>query len=423
MFGIVDCNNFYASCERVFNPKLEGRPVVVLSNNDGCVIARSAEAKALGIPMGAPYFEVKQMAAKHKVAVFSSNYTLYGDMSARVMQLLNEMAPVTEVYSIDECFLGLEGMNAQQMEHLAGEITRRVRKETGIPVSVGIAPTKTLSKMANKMAKKNKNQLGRGYHVLSEAKEIEKALKDFPLEDVWGIGRQYYTFLHGKGITSPWAFTQLPESYVRKHMTVVGHRLYKELKGISCRTMEEEIVMKKGIGTFKSFGHLMTEEEDLRTAMASYAASVAVKLRKYKLCTSLLQVTVATDPFRENQPQYYRTLSIPLKRATQDTQELVHYALRGLKYIFRKGYAYKRVGVMLSGIVPESQVQGFLFDTRDRAKSQVVNGLLDGLEKRFGRDSLKLAAMGTEIKWSLRQDLLSPAYTTRWSDLPVIKMG
>lgn len=360
MFGLMDCNNFYASCERVFNPSLNGKPVVVLSNNDGCVIARSNEAKALGIPMGAPAYQMRELVEKHGVAVFSSNYTLYGDMSARVMSILSSLAPEIEVYSIDEAFVNLDGITDYQS--LGRIIVNKVYKDTGIPVSLGIAPTRTLAKIANKFAKKYP-AYQRVCCIDTEEKR-EKALHLFAIGDVWGIGRRQAARLEKEGIKTAYDFTQLPNSWVRKYMTVVGERTWKELRGIPCIT--ENITPRKQICTSRSFGQMIENIEQMDEAVSTFASKCAKKLREQKGYAVSLLVFIQTNRFRDDLPQYWKSVSVNLPVPTDDTQEIVHYALTGLRSIFLKGYHYKKAGVIITEIT--YNVQRNLFDMIDRDK-------------------------------------------------------
>ena len=323
MYGLVDCNNFYASCERAFNPSLNGKPVIVLSNNDGCVIARSNEAKALGIKMGVPAYQIKDLVKQYDIAVFSPNYILYGDMSARVMSLLADMAPEIEVYSIDEAFLNLAGI--KDLQSLGANIVRKVSRGTGIPVSLGIAQTKTLAKMANKFAKKYP-AYNRLCIIDTEEKRI-KALKLFEIGDVWGIGRRQAAKLEKQGVKTAFDFTQLPGSWVRKNMTVVGERTWKELRGISCIDMETAPPAKKQICTSRSFGKMVEDIDTISEAIATHASTCAQKLREQKSFAQSLMVFIHTNNFREDLPQYWKNTIVQLPVPTSDTLEIVHYAL------------------------------------------------------------------------------------------------
>lgn len=403
MFGLMDCNNFYASCERVFNPSLNGKPVVVLSNNDGCVIARSNEAKALGIPMGTPAYQIRELVEKHGVAVFSSNYTLYGDMSARVMSILSSLAPEIEVYSIDEAFVNLDGITDYQS--LGRIIVNTVYKDTGIPVSLGIAPTRTLAKMANKFAKKYP-AYQRVCCIDTEEKR-EKALRLFAIGDVWGIGRRQAARLEKEGVKTAYDFIQLPNSWVRKYMTVVGERTWKELRGIPCIT--ENITPRKQICTSRSFGQMIENIEQMDEAVSTFASTCAKKLREQNGYAVSLLVFIQTNRFRDDLPQYWKSFSVNLPVPTDNTQEIVHYALTGLRSIFLKGYHYKKAGVIITEIT--YNIQRNLFDMIDRDKRDRLMNAIDSINGKHGH-SVKLAVQGQGSKWKLKQEQLSKHYTT-----------
>ena len=382
MFGLMDCNNFYASCERVFNPSLNGRPVVVLSNNDGCVIARSNEAKALDIPMGAPAYQIKELVEKHGVAVFSSNYTLYGDMSARVMSILSSLVPDIEVYSIDEAFVNLDGVKDYQS-----------------------LPTRTLAKMANKFAKKYPAY--KRVCCIDTEEKREKALCLFAIGDVWGIGRRQAAKLEKEGVKTAYDFTQLPGSWVRKYMTVVGERTWKELRGIPCIT--ENITPRKQICTSRSFGQMIDSIELMDEAVSTFASTCAKKLREQKGYAVSLHVFIITNRFREDLPQYWKSISVNLPVPTDDTLEIVHYALCGLRRIFKTGYQYKKAGVIITEIT--HNVQNNLFDTVDRDKRERLMNAIDSINGKHGH-SVKLAVQGQGTGWKLKQEQLSKHYTT-----------
>lgn len=414
MYGLVDCNNFYASCERAFNPSLNGKPVIVLSNNDGCVIARSNEAKALGIKMGVPAYQIKDLVKQHGIAVFSSNYVLYGDMSGRVMSLLADMAPEIEVYSIDEAFLNLAGI--KDLQSLGANIVRKVSRGTGIPVSIGIAPTKTLAKMANKFAKKYP-AYNRLCIIDTEEKRI-KALKLFEIGDVWGIGRRQATKLEKRGVKTAFDFTQLPGSWVRKNMTVTGERTWKELRGISCIDMESAPPAKKQICTSRSFGKMVEDIDTISEAIATHASTCARKLREQKSFAQSLMVFIHTNNFREDLPQYWKNTIIKLPVPTNDSIEIVHYALEGLKSIFIPGYQYKKAGVIITEIVTSAQLG--LFDTVDREKREKLMQAIDKVNGEH-RHLVKLAVQGNGRDWKLKQEQLSKRYTTDINEVLTIK--
>ena len=420
MIGLADCNNFYASCERAFDPSLEGQPIVVLSNNDGCIIARSNEAKALGFQMGQPYFEVKQLARRYDVKVFSSNFALYGDMSSRVMTILQGYVPRTEIYSIDEAFLDFGDTPECVLNDFGHEISRYVRRATGIPISLGIAPTKTLSKIASKLCKKYPKL--QGCCFMHRPQDIEKVLRTYPIGDIWGIGRRYEKKLSAMGIQTAWDFTQLDPLWVRKHMTVVGERMWKELRGIPCIAMEDIPQPKKQIATTRSFATEIEDFDELRAALVSYSAICARKLRGQQSVCSEIMVFIHTNPFREDRPQYYLTKIEAFATPTDSSLEIAERTTKMLKEIYRKGYSYKRGGVILSSISPALGVQASMFDEIDRDKHGKLMKTLDALNAKDGRDTVVIASQGFGPS-PLGRHHLSRQYTTRWKDIPEIKVG
>lgn len=420
MIALVDCNNFYASCERVFNPSLIGKPVVVLSNNDGCVIARSNEAKALGIPMGAPAFQWEETFRQHEVNVFSSNYTLYGDMSRRVMQTLSALAPDVEIYSIDEAFVHFGKMPWTDISALGSDIVRTVKRNTGIPVSMGIAPTKTLAKLANKLAKKDAAY--KGVFCLDSPETIRAVLENFPVEDIWGIGRQYSRMLHNNGILTAAQLADTPADWVRRHLTVQGLRLWQELHGQPCMTIESEPPPKKGICCARSFGKMLSSYDLIAEALANFTARVAEKLRRQQSCATHIMVFLHTNQHRPDLPQYARHIVIELPQATSDTGEILRHAKAGLKAIYRDGYQYKKAGIIITGIVPANCVQGNLFYHKDPDKATKALAAVDRLNNRMGRDTVRLAAQGYERRWKLRQEKVSPCYTTSLANIIQVKL-
>lgn len=415
MFGIMDCNNFYASCERVFNPALNGRPVIVLSNNDGCVIARSNEAKALGIKMGVPAYQIKEAIHEHGIAVFSSNYTLYGDMSSRVMSILASLAPEIEIYSIDEAFINLDGIKDLQL--LGSDIVYKVARGTGIPVSLGIAPTKTLAKVANKFAKKYP-AYNRVCIIDKEDKRI-RALELTDVGDVWGIGHRQAVKLEKQGVKSAYDFTLLPGSWVRKNMTVVGERTWKELRGVSCIDMVSMPPTKKQICTSRSFGKMVDDYDTVAEAVATHASSCAWKLRQQQSYAMSLMVFIHTNSYREDLPQYWRNTIIKLPVPTADTLEIVHYALHGLKGIFIRGYQYKKAGVIIMEIT-SGGVQSELFDNIDRTKRARLMEAIDRINGGHNQSLVKLAVQGSGRGWELKQEQLSRHFTTNLTEIITI---
>ncbi|HTY08678.1 MAG TPA: Y-family DNA polymerase [Candidatus Edwardsbacteria bacterium] len=418
LFALADCNSFYASCERVFDPSLEGRPVVVLSNNDGCVIARTAEAKALGIVGFEPFFKYQHLIDKHNVAVYSANFTLYGDLSGRVMSVLRSFAPQTEVYSIDEAFLTLTGMAVDPADYCRG-IRRAVRQWTGLPVSIGVGPTKTLAKLANKVAKRDAAH--GGVFDLTGRPDLDALLESVDVQDVWGVGRRYGQFLRSRGIATARQLRDLPDRYVRKHLTVVGLRTVEELRGHPCIGVEETRPPKQAILTSRSFGKDIHTLRELAEAAAEFTAMSAEKLRAQRSVAAFVMVFLETNSFREG-PQYSNAATIGIPEPSDYTPKLLEAAHAGLRRIFRPGYPYKRCGVMLSGIAPKAEVQLDCFaQDHGNAGKTALMAALDAVNARWGRGALKYAAAGVERPWKMRQLKLSPRFTTQWEDLPVAK--
>jgi DNA polymerase V len=420
MYALVDCNNFYCSCERVFNPRLNGKPVVVLSNNDGCAIARSEEAKALGIAMGTPAFMIEAQVKKHDVAVFSSNYTLYGDMSDRVMKTLAVFVPRLEIYSIDEAYLDLNDMVYCDLLKLAMNIRKTVLRNTGIPVSVGIAPTKTLAKMANHYAKKRYREIGI-YYAASDSL-VEGMLKNTAVGDICGIGHRHALRLTSNNISTAWDFANMPSDWVRTYMSVVGLRLQNELKGIPSIEDEFEPKKKKNISHSRSFGDRLTEKKDIQEAVANYAADCARKLREQKCCCRKMQVFIQTNPHKTDEEQYMQAIDIQLERASNNTSEILKYAIRGLNLIFKQGLRYMKAGVILMDIIPEDAIQGNLFDTEGKRNNNQVMEAMDRINKSLGKDVLRFAVQGFEKRYSLQAAMLSPKYTTDIAEILKVRI-
>ena len=416
MFGLVDCNNFYASCERQFQPQYEGKPIVVLSNNDGCVIARSNEAKAAGIKMGVPYYQIKDLCAKYGVAAFSSNYELYGDMSRRVMSALTEFVRDVDVYSIDEAFLNFDGYTHLDLQAYGQKIVQKVSRI--VPVSLGIAQTRTLAKVANKYAKKYKGY--NGCCVIDTEEKRLKALARFDVGDVWGVGRHYVKKLQARGINTALDLAQAPRQFVRGLMTVQGERLWCELNGEPAVDIDDLDVPKKSICTSRSFGSATDSKEDLREAISTFASLCAAKLRKQHSCAGAMLTFIHTNFFKENSLQYSNGRMYEFPVATSVTNEIVMYALRALDEIYRPEFEYKKAGVILYGIIPENSVQGDLFDTYPRDKFGALMPVVDALNAGFDVSRLKLACQTGSKKWRLRQELRSGRFTTDINDVIVI---
>ena len=419
MFALVDCNNFYASCERVFKPNLNGKPVVVLSNNDGCVIARSNEAKEVGVPMGAPAFKFKELFKNHHIHVFSSNYALYGDMSSRVMNLLSSYTPDIEVYSIDEAFLKFDGFDWYDLEKHGKEIRYNVTKSTGIPVSIGIAPTKSLAKVATRIAKKFTKKTGGVYVIDSKEKRI-KALKWVAIGDVWGIGRQHAQKLTAKGVNTAFDFINLSEDWIKKNMSVVGLRLKRDLEGIP--TIElSHIQQKKSIATTRTFDKNYTDLLSIQERVATFAVNCSEKLRKQNSCCNMLMVFVLTNKHRKDLRQYNRNIIIKTDYPTNSSIDLVKYAVKGLKEIYKEGYQYKKAGVIAMGITPENEKQ-LNFFTSENPKHKNLMITMDSLNKTIGQQKLKLACQDLGRTWKMNQEKLSPRYTTRLDEIITVNI-
>jgi len=418
IYALVDCNNFYASCERVFDPKLCNRPVAVLSNNDGCIVARSKEVKDLGIPMGAPFFKYKDILQKHNTAVFSSNYTLYGDMSQRVMEILEGFADRLEIYSIDEAFLQLNGFEHFALDEYGRKIRASVIQGTGIPVSVGIAKTKTLAKVANKLAKKN----GGTFNLLNHP-DIDAVLEKFDVNDVWGIGRQYTRFLNRYHIKNARQLKYADDNWIRKHMTVVGLRTVWELRGISCIQLEQAPPPKKEICTSRSFGKPVESLNEICEAVTAYTSRAAEKLRKQRSVAANILVFITTNRFKD-EPQYTNYIQVNLPSPTSSSFDLVQHALFGLEKIFKSGYRYKKCGILLTDICPADQVQTNLFsDNKYDPKANKLMRVMDQLNTRYGSKTINIATSGYQKKWDMKRELKSPHYTTDWNELPVVRAG
>ncbi len=416
IFALVDCNNFYVSCERLFNPKLAHRPVVVLSNNDGCIIARSNEAKALGINMGTPYFKAKNFLHRHRVKVFSSNYPLYGDLSRRVMTTLQQLEPEMEIYSIDEAFLRLPPDSGMNLNILGRQIRTTLKQHTGIPVSIGLGSTKTLAKIANRFAKKFPE-----YNGLLDltAVDPDPFLNRCEINDVWGIGRGHAERLRARGVHTALDLTRRDDGWIRKQLTVTGLRTAMELRGISCISLEKE-GKKKSISSSKSFGYQVETLNELREALATYITQAAVKLRLQQSTTGCLQVYLTTNRFSKTQTLYATRETINLAEPTANTGTLIKHGLERLQKIYRPGLRYQKCGVVLTNLVPAKSRQLNLFFKPDKRQSELM-AAVDRINTRWGRHTIQHAAAGFTKPWQHRQEKKSPAYTTQWQDLPMVK--
>lgn len=419
MFALVDCNNFYASCERVFKPQLNNQPVAILSNNDGCVISRSDEARAIGLPMGAPAFKYKDFFEQNNIHVFSSNYPLYGDMSKRVMDILKQFTPDVEIYSIDEAFLQLKIPANDYYAH-GKEIKYRIEKWTGIPISIGIAPTKGLSKVANKIARKFKKRTGGVYVIDSEEKRI-KSLKWTKIDDVWGIGRNHAERLRLKNIRTALDFTQLSDPWVRKHMAVIGLRLKKDLEGSPTLQLSDGIDgHRKAIATTRSFDYSYSDYQYIKERIATFAASCAEKLRKQNDCCTAIIVMLRSDFHKKEHKQHKGNIYITLPYTTDSTLTITSHAIKGLASIYKKDIQYKRAGVIVTGLIPANAKQLDLFHHED-AKHHEIMKVMDNLNKKYGSHKLKIANQDLNKTWKMRQEHLSPRYTTNINDIIEVK--
>lgn len=424
VYAMVDCNNFYVSCERVFRPYLNGRPVVVLSNNDGCVVARSNEAKALGIPMGAPFFKWKEVIDKHDVQVFSSNYSLYGDMSQRVMRVLKEYTPDLEIYSIDEAFLSLRGMHINRLQY--GRVIRAtLHQYLGIPVCVGIAGTKTLAKVANHLAKKHPDFKSYGVMDLTQlpTAAVDYYLGRFEVGDIWGIGPAYREKLKSNRIHTALQLREASDYWIRKHLGIVGLRTVWELRGISCLPLEAVADIRKSLVRSRSFGHPIETLDEMREAVASYTERASEKLRQNNLNAANLAVFIITNKFKPNEPQYYNMQFATLSEPTAHGPTLIRVALQVLERIFRHGYKYKKAGIYITDIRHDTPAQMSLFNSMQPKykRYQQLMQTVDALNSAWGRDTVHTVASGLARGWKMRRELVSDDYTTNWFTLATVK--
>ncbi|MBC3879677.1 Y-family DNA polymerase [Undibacterium sp. FT79W] len=413
--ALVDCNNFYVSCERVFRPDLQNKPVIVLSNNDGCAVSRSNEAKALGVKMGVPVFQIRDLVKEHGIEVFSSNYVLYADMSNRVMTLLRQFAPDQEIYSIDESFLELTGL--PNIAELMQTVREQVKRDTGIPVCVGVGPSKTLAKLANFVAKRHPKSKGVFNFNTLTSQQMSSVLRNIPTEEVWGIGRKLTAALNDMGIVNVLQLRDADVPSLRKRFGVVMEKTIRELRGEACIEFEDVTPSKQQIINSRSFGNMVTELADLEDALSHFVSNAAKKLRDQNSVANMLQIFILTNRFRQDQEQYSPHLAIPLITPTANTMTLQKYALQGLKVIFRAGYHYKKAGVILSDISNASVYQADMFASVPE-KPELMQ-TLDRINQRYGKGTLKLSLDGSRHSWKMRQENKSPEYTTNWNELPV----
>lgn len=435
MYALVDGNNFYVSCERIFRPSLQGIPAVVLSNNDGCAIARSNEAKALGIKMGAPWFQIKHLTDSHGLVALSANFALYGDISDRMMSLAAGLGPTQEIYSIDESFIGLEGVRGDLVER-SHKIRSRILQWTGIPCGIGIGRTKTLAKLANHIAKTAERKPGVypghlaqvcNLEVLS-ADERQRVFEATEVGEVWGIGRRISKQLTDGGIKTVQDLVRMDVATIRKGWSVVLERTVRELQGTPCIGLDDAPAPKKEIACTRSFGHAVTELSDLTQAVTEFASRASEKVRKQHSLASEVMVFIRTSPFRKD-PQYSRSIVVPLRRPTADTGAIVQATVLGLRAIYCQGFKYAKAGVMLLDLQPDSIIQGeldlgdddSLEDIADKAR---LMSALDAINKHYGRGTMKMASAGLDGDrrvWSMRQERRTPAYTTNWADIPIVR--
>ncbi|WP_447852776.1 translesion error-prone DNA polymerase V subunit UmuC [Enterobacter mori] len=420
MFALVDVNSFYASCERVFRPDLEGKPIVVVSNNDGCIISLSREAKQFGIKMGEPYFKFKEKRYPSRVYVFSSNYALYADLSSRVMQTLTDLAPAIEIYSIDEAFVNVSGVShCLSLETFGHQMRTQVFKNTGLTVGVGIAPTKTLAKLANYAAKRWAST--GGVVDLSGRERQRKLLEKVPVEEVWGVGRRITKKLNAMGITTALELAEASSWVIRKHFNVVVERTARELRGEPCLDLEEFTPTKQQIICSRSFGHRITQYEEMHQAICAYAERAAEKLRGEHQYCRFISVFVRTSPHADNEIYYGNQASVTLMTPTNDSRDIIRAATEALGRIWLDGYRYMKAGVMLADFFSSGVAQLNLFDdNRLRANSAALMEMIDSVN-HSGKGKIWFAGQGIEKSWAMKREMLSPAYTTRYADLPVAK--
>ena len=419
MFALIDCNNFYASCERVFNPVLNKKPIVILSNNDGCVISRSNEAKALGIPMGAPAFKYQSVFKKNNVYVFSSNFPLYGDISSRIMNILSFFTPNIEIYSIDEAFLKFEGFNHYDLEKYCEKIKKRVLKWTGIPISIGVGSSKSLAKVANKICKKFPEKT-RGVYIIDSNKKRIKALKWLEIENVWGIGFRNSKKLKEIKVTNAYDFTYLNDSWIRKKMTVVGLKLKKELEGKSILNLEEIRPKKKAIATTRSFENTISKFKQIEERISTFAVCCAEKLRAQNSNCNSIYVFIKSNKFKKLEYQYRKGIIVTIPFSTNSNIVISKYAFIGLKKIFKSGIKYKKAGVIVMGITSDKNYQMTLFEN-EKTKHKKLMKTIDFIQKKEGQNKIKLANQDLKKRWKMKQEKLSFNYTTKLDEIIMLK--
>lgn len=418
IYALIDCNSFYTSCEKIFRPDLNHKPVVVLSNNDGCIVALSEEAKKAGIRRGKPLFQVQDIVDEHKINVFSSNYALYGDISARIMKTLYDFSPDVEIYSIDEAFIDLTDISIDNLTDYAFKIKNTIEKWIGVPVSIGIGKTKTLAKLANKICKKYKAY--KGVFDMTAHNDLEKILSSFHVSDIWGIGRQISILLEKNNILTPFDLIKCNDFWIKKFLTIKGYFTVQELRGIPCIQFVDEEPDKKTIISSRSFGQPISTKKELKESIAFHVSSAAFKLRQQNSLCSYVIVHIATNRFKETDLQYSNSVTIKIDD-TNYTADLINTAMDGLDSIYKPGYFYKRAGIVLGGITPRKYKNKDLFTEDDFDKKERLNTAIDYLNSLYGKGSIKSAGYGFTRTWLMKQDFKSPDYTTSWDDLPGVK--
>ena len=419
MFALIDCNNFYASCERVFQPHLNGKPVVILSNNDGCVIARSNEAKSLGIPMGAPAFKYKEVFQKNKVQIFSSNFTLYGDISNRVMSIISRYVPDVEIYSIDEAFIKFDGFSEDEANKKCSDIIKTIFKWTGIPVSIGLAPTKSLAKVGNRIAKKYSTRTNGFYSINNNEKRI-KALKNISAGDIWGIGFQNEKKLLKVNVKSGMDFVNLPDQWVKKNMSIIGLKLKKELEGIPTLNIEEGKIDKKSIATTRSFESEISSLNDLIERITTFSVVAAKKLRRQNSECNMISVFIRSNPFKQNDDKYHFSLTGSLPFSTNSSIEISKFAVKLLTKIYSKNKSYKKAGIILMGLSPQSSHQFSLFDQNIDKQKKLMRSI-DNIDNKYGLYKVRLASQDQKRIWKMKRQKLSRNYTTEIDEVLIVK--
>jgi DNA polymerase V len=419
MFALIDCNNFYASCERVFQPHLNGKPVVILSNNDGCVIARSNEAKSLGIPMGAPAFKYKEVFQKNKVQIFSSNFTLYGDISNRVMSIISRYVPDVEIYSIDEAFIKFDGFSEDETNEKCRDIIKTILKWTGIPVSIGLAPTKSLAKVANRIAKKYSTRTNGFYSINNNEKRI-KALKNISAGNIWGIGLQNEKKLLRVNVKSGMDFVNLPDQWVKKNMSIIGLKLKKELEGIPTLNIEEGKIDKKSIATTRSFESEISSLNDLIERITTFSVVASKKLRRQNSECNMISVFIRSNPFKQNDDKYHFSLTGSLPFSTNSSIEISKFAVKLLNKIYSKNKSYKKAGIILMGLSPQSNHQFSLFDQNIDKQKKLMRSI-DSIDNKYGLYKVRLASQDQKRIWKMKRQKLSRNYTTEIDEVLIVK--